>query len=156
MTGQSITVSGTIAAPRERVWHVITDIANAPTTIPSITAVTLLNDQPYGPGSSWRETRTMLGRTETHEMTVTESDPPRRTVVTAVTDGVLYTTTMTLEDGDEGEGTLLSITFGADQADASRAARFLWTVMGPLGKVFTRKMLTVELDEIREAATRSQ
>ncbi|SKF62483.1 Uncharacterised protein [Mycobacteroides abscessus subsp. abscessus] len=28
----------------------------------------------------------MLGRTETHEMTVTESDPPRRTVVTAVTD----------------------------------------------------------------------
>ena len=151
MTGQSITISGVIAAPRERVWHVITDIANAPTTIPSITEVTMLTDQPYGPGSSWRETRTMMGRTETHEMTVTEAEEPRRTVVTALTDGVLYTTTMALDD--QADATLLTITFAADQPDASRAARFLWAVMGPLGKVFTRKMLTAELAEIREAAT---
>lgn len=72
MAGHSITVSGTISAPRERVWRVLTDLDNAPTLIPSITSVERLTDGPYAAGTRWRETRTMLGRTETHELEVAE------------------------------------------------------------------------------------
>lgn len=152
MAGQSITVSGTIAAPPGRVWQVITDLDRAPETIPSISAVVRLTDGPYDVGTRWRETRTMMGRAETHELHVTESLPQQRTVVTALTDGVLYTTTMQLSP--DGDGTRLAITFGADQPDASRLQRLAWTVMRPIGVLFTRKMLKTELEEIRGAATR--
>lgn len=153
MAGHSITVSGTIAAPRERVWEVLTDLDNATTLIPSITSVERLTDGPYATGTRWRETRTMLGRAETHELEVAEAVQPERTVVTALTDGVLYTTTMRLDP--DPAGTELTMTFGADQPNATLAQRVMWTVMGPIGSLFTRKVLTKELEEIRAAAMRT-
>lgn len=153
MAGHAITVSDTIAAPPGRVWHVITDLDAATQTIPSITAVQRLTDGPYAVGTRWRETRTMMGRTETHELEVVESVPPRRTVVTALTDGVQYTTTMQL--APDGAGTRLAITFGADQPEAGRFQQLLWTVMGPIGVLFTRRMLRAEVAEIRAAAERA-
>lgn len=152
MAGHAITVSGTIPAARDRVWQVLTDIDNASTLIPSIKAVERLTEGPYAVGSRWRETRTMLGRTETHELEVAEAAQPERTVVTAFTDGVQYTTTMQLDD--DPVGTRLTMTFGAHQPDATPAQRVLWKVMGPIGSVFTRRVLNKELQEIREAATR--
>ena len=151
MAGHSITVSGTVAARPERVWRVLTDLDHATTTIPSITAVERLTEGPYDVGTRWRETRTMLGRTETQELEVAEAVPEVRTVVSSVAEGVFYTTTMELNP--QGGGTLLTITFAADQPGASRLQRVLWTVMGPLGAAFTRRMLRRELAEIRIAAT---
>jgi carbon monoxide dehydrogenase subunit G len=153
MAGHSITVSGTIDASRERVWQVLTDLDNAPSTIPGITAIERLTEGSYAVGTRWRETRTMLGRTETHAMEVTEAIPHERTVVTAVTDGVRYTTTMQLSPA--GTGTHLAITFGASQPDATLVQRLLWTAMGPIGTLFTRRMLNTELEEIRAAATKA-
>lgn len=153
MAGQSITVSGTIAAPRERVWEVLTDLDNAAVTIASITAVERLTDGPYAVGTRWRETRTMLGRAETHELEVVEAAVSERTVVTALTDGVHYTTTMELDP--DPVGTRLTLTFGADQPDATRLQRVMWTMMGPIGSLFTRRMLKQELAEVRAAALQS-
>lgn len=153
MPGQAITVSSSIAASRDRVWKVLTDLDNAATLIPSIKAVERLTDGPYAVGTRWRETRTMLGRTETHELEVAEAVEPERTVVTAFTDGVRYTTTMLLDE--DPVGTRLTVTFGADQPDATLAQRVMWTLMGPIGAMFTRKALNQELQEIRQAATRS-
>lgn len=150
MAGHAVVVSETIAAPPERVWQVITDLEAAPRTIPSISAVEPLTEGPYGVGTRWRETRTMMGRTETHELQVIEAVPQHRTVVTALTDGVEYTTTMQLSP--DGAGTRLTITFGADQPEAGLVQRLLWTVMGPVGMLFTRRMLRAELAEIRAAA----
>ncbi len=151
MAGHSITVSDTIAAPPERVWQVVTDIDQAPTIIPGITAVERLSDGPYAVGTRWRETRTMLGRAETHEMEVVEAVAPVRTVVTTLADGVHYTTTMQL--APDPAGTRLTITFSAEQPDATSAQRLLWAAMGPLGSLFTRRMLKQELAGIRAAAT---
>lgn len=78
---------------------------------------------------------------------------PQRTVVTALTDGVLYTTTMQLDD--DPIGTRLTMTFCADQPNATPAQRLMWKVMGPIGALFSRKVLTKELQEIREAALRA-
>lgn len=150
MAEHSITVGGSIAAARERVWQVLTDLDNATTTIPSISKVERLTDGPYAVGTRWRETRTMLGRTETHELEVAEAVEPERTVVTALTDGVHYTTTMQLDP--DPVGTRLTMTFGADQPNATLAQRVMWKVMGPIGSMFTRKVLNKELDEIRAAA----
>lgn len=150
MAGHSISVSGTIAAPPQRVWQVLTDLDNAAVTLPSITEIERLTDGPYAVGTRWLETRTMMGRAETHEMTVTEAVAPQRTVVTAVTDGVRYTTTMELSP--DPTGTRLGITFAAQHPDPTGLQRILWTIMGPLGALFTRRMLRAELAEIGAAA----
>ncbi|WOP18867.1 SRPBCC family protein [Raineyella sp. LH-20] len=153
MAGHSITVSGTIAARPARVWRVITDLDHATTIIPSITAVERLTEGPYDVGTRWRETRTMMGRAETHEMEVAQAIPEVRTVVTTVAEGVTYATTMDL--APQGGGTLLTITFAADHPGATGVQRLLWAAAGPLGAAFTRRMLRHEVDEIRLAATNS-
>lgn len=61
-----------------------------------------------------------------------------------------YTTTMHLDP--DPVGTKLTITFAADQPNAILGQRVMWTVMGPIGSVFTRKVLNKELQEIRDAA----
>lgn len=152
MAEQSVTVSGTIPAPPERVWQVLTDLDRAPETIPSISAVERLTAGPYDVGTRWRETRTMMGRTETHELEVTESVPPRRTVVTTRTGGTVYTSTMRLSP--EGEGTRLELAFGGEQPDASLPQRVAMRLLGPIGAAMTRRMLQKEMREIRVAAVR--
>ena len=51
---------------------------------------------PHAVGTTWRETRSMMGKSETQEMTVAVVQPPNRTVVTAEAAGVHYTTEFTL------------------------------------------------------------
>lgn len=150
MAGQSVTVSGTIAAPRERVWEVITDLDQAKARIAAINEIERLTEGPYATGTRWRETRTAFGRTETQELEVVEAIEQERTVVASETGAVRYLTTMEL--APDPVGTLLTVTFDVEFPD-SAMTRMMASMMGPLGSMFTRKMLTKELNDIRMAAT---
>lgn len=149
MALQSTTISGTIDASREHVWEVIASPEQAAGTMPSISAVEMLTTGPYDVGTRWRETRTMMGRTETHVLEVSESVPLQRTVVSTSQDGVDYHTTLRLSP--DGAGTRLAISFSGDQPRATRARQLLVRLVGPVGAAMTRRMLRREWEEIRAA-----
>ena len=73
-----------IHATPEKVWAVISDIPGSAATLSGIDAVQMLSDGPYGEGTRWKETRTMMGRAETVEVWVAQADPPRHNVVKAL------------------------------------------------------------------------
>ena len=67
-----------IAAPSERVFAALTDLANAPKLLSGVGEVQLLTPGPLGKGSRFRETRTVMGSTETVEVEISEFEPNKR------------------------------------------------------------------------------
>ena len=139
-----------VNAPVDKVWAVISDIPGSAATLSGIESVQMLSDGPYGEGTRWKETRTMMGRSETVEMWVSQADPPRSTTVKALQGGADYTSRMTLADRDGG--TDLTMTFGADLINPSRMSKLAMALFGRLGMRMTRKALAKDLAEIAAKA----
>jgi uncharacterized membrane protein len=87
-----------VRAPIDRVWAVFTDIPAAPQMMSGVTAVQVLSDGPFGPGYRWRETRTMMGRSATEEMSVAEADAPHSYAVVAASRGTDYRSVFTFTE----------------------------------------------------------
>lgn len=145
-------LSRRIVAPPAAVWEVLTDLDRATERLSQVTELHQMTDGPYAVGTRWRETRRMMGSSETQEMVVVENDPLRRTVTEAVDGSTRYRTTIVLEPLDEAVATLVSVSFSAAVTDASRLQRLALRVVGPLGLKLTEKSLRTELDDIARAA----
>ena len=139
-----------INAPADKVWAVISDIPGSAATLSGIEAVQMLSDGPYGEGTRWKETRKMMGRSETVEMWVSQADPPRSTTVKALQGGADYTTRFILADRDGG--TDLTLTFGAELVNPTRWSKLAMAVFGKLGMNMTRKALAKDLADIAAKA----
>lgn len=145
-----ISLTQHVNAPADKVWAVISDIPGSAATLSGIDAVQLLSDGPYGEGTRWKETRTMMGKSETVEMWVSQADPPRSTTVKALQGGADYTSRFTLADRDGG--TDLTLTFGAELQNPSRMTKLAMALFGKLGMRITRKALAKDLAEIAAKA----
>ena len=139
-----------INAPAEKVWAVISDIPGSAATLSGIDAIQMLTDGPYAEGTRWKETRTMMGRSETVELWVSQADPPRSTTVKALQGGADYTTRFALAERDGG--TDVTLTFGAEVLKPTRLSKVLMAVVGPIGMRITRKALAKDLAEIAAKA----
>ena len=146
----STTLTQHIHASPDRVWAVISDIPGSAATLSSIDAVQMLSDGPYGEGTRWKETRTMMGRAETVEMWVDEADPPRSTTLKATQGGADYVTRFSLAERDGG--TDLTVTFGADVVNPTALSKIYMAVFGKIGMSITRKALAKDLVEIAAKA----
>jgi hypothetical protein len=148
-----------IHAPADKVWAVLSDIPGTAATLSSIDSIQMLTDGPYGEGTRWKETRTMMGRAETVEMWVSRCEPPSplaagggsaSTTVKALQRGADYTTRFALAERDGG--TDLTLTFEAAVLNPSRLSKVLMAVFGPIGMRITRKALSRDLAEIAAKA----
>lgn len=144
------TLTQHIKAGPEKVWAVISDIPGSAGTLSGIDSVQLLSEGPYGEGTRWKETRTMMGKQETVEMWVSQADPPRSTTVKALQGGADYTSRFTLSDRDGG--TDLTLTFGAEVLKPSFLSKVGMALFGKIGMSMTRKALAKDLTEIAEKA----
>ncbi|MDQ0819755.1 carbon monoxide dehydrogenase subunit G [Arthrobacter sp. V4I6] len=143
-----------INAPADKVWAVISDIPGSAATLSGIDSIQMLTEGPYAEGTRWKETRTMMGRAETVEMWVAQSQPPSRrgggttasTTVKALQGGADYTTRIALAERDGG--TDVTLTFGAEVLKPTRLSKVLMAVFGPIGLRITRKALAKDLAEI--------
>lgn len=151
MAGHTLTLTRLVHASPHLVWAVLTDLDRATEVLRNVTRVERMTDGPYAVGTRWRETRRMMGREETEEMWVAESDPLRRTVVAASSGGAEYRTTFELEPQPDGS-TLLRYTFRAETPDPSGVQKLLWAVFGRLGARVTRKVMEQDLEDIAGAA----
>lgn len=145
-----MTVTRRIAAPRERVWEVLTDLDRSPEVIGAIQSVERVRGDGFGVGTRWRETRTHLGREVTEELEVTALDSGERYVVEADGAGTHYRSEFALE-GDGG-GTEVTMTFASEPSGS--LARVLDTVVGRLFAGTTRKALAADLEDVAHASQR--
>ena len=143
-----LSVSRHIDASPEQVWSVLTDLEGSVETITGITSIERLDaGGKFGVGTRWRETRKMFGKEATEEMEVSSLEPQRSYTTIADGHSVHYISTMSVEAA--GDGTLLSMTFGA--APQGGFAKFMAATVGRLMKGATRKMIVRDLEDIAKA-----
>ncbi|SEK46473.1 Polyketide cyclase / dehydrase and lipid transport [Blastococcus sp. DSM 46786] len=149
---QEVEVRQHVAAPVQRVWQVATDLTGSPHVLRGVDAVEVLTPEPFGVGTRWRETRTMMGRSATEEMAVTAVEPQRSYRVEAASRGAHYVSTFAVAPSADG-GTDMTMTFGG--RPTSNVARLLGAVTAPLGRRAVTKALQQDLDDIAAAAERA-
>jgi uncharacterized protein YndB with AHSA1/START domain len=144
-----VVVERTIAAPPERVFAVASDIHRWAQIVPAIERVEVLTPGPMAAGTRFRETRRMMGREATEEMTVTAFDPPRGYVLGAESHGCRYRTELRFEPA--GAGTRMVFDFGAEPL--AFGARVMMFLMKPMMKK-AAQMCAKDLDAIAAHAER--
>ena len=149
---QSVSVNQECSAAPEVVWTLMTDMDTWVGTVEAIELVERLDDnEGFGLGTRWRETRTMFGRTATEVMEVTEYEEGKRYVTLAESHGAKYRSEMTVEAA--GEGSRLSMSF------SSEPQTFMTKVMAAtVGRLFmssTRKAIAKDLEDIAAVAEKS-
>ncbi|WP_427129414.1 SRPBCC family protein [Pseudarthrobacter sp. S9] len=144
-----------INAPADKVWAVVSDIPGSAAMLSGIDSIEMLTEGPYGEGTRWKETRNMMGRSETVEMWVSDCEPPSpgrggSATVKALQGGADYTSRFALAERDGG--TDLTLTFGAEVVKPTRLSKIMMAVFGPLGMRITRNALAKDLAEIAAKA----
>lgn len=142
-----VTVSSRIEAPVERVFAAYTDLENAPSVISAIKRIEILTPGPVGVGTRFRETRVMMGKEATEEMTFAVFEPGARYVLTAESHGSKYTTTFRFTP--EGNATRVTCDFLGEPQTAG--AKILTALMLPLMKGMIRKCLVQDIDDVRRS-----
>ncbi len=142
-----IEIESLVAAPPAAVFAVTTDIARWPGVISAIQHIDVLTPGPVGIGTRFRETRMMLGRKATEEMTVTELVPPERFVLTAFNHGTRYRAEHLFRA--VAGGTQLRLVFvGVPETLAAR----LLTPLGWLMRGTVMRQLEADFADLKRAA----
>ncbi len=142
-----MSVSRHVAAPRERVWQVITDIDGAPEVVEAIQSVERVEGEGFAVGTRWRETRRVFGRAATEEMVVTALDPGTGYTTEADGPGTHYVSRFAL--AEEGEGTRLTMAFGSEPVGL--VGRLVGATVGRLAAGASRRAVAADLDDIARA-----
>ncbi|MET9672462.1 SRPBCC family protein [Streptomyces sp. NPDC006482] len=145
----SVVVERRVAASPGRVWEAITDLRDMPRVLSGVEKVEVLTEGGFAVGTRWRETRRMLGKEATEEMTVTECEPPDRYVTVADSHGMHYVSELTLTTYGEG-GTTLRMTFSATPA-SGRTPGFVTRLLARFGAKAVARALAKDLAEIATA-----
>ena len=87
----------TIAAPPEKVFAFVADLANLPRWQSGILSAERTSPDPVGVGSTARVVRDMAGQSLTVDLTITEFEPGRRLALASAASGVSVTATLEME-----------------------------------------------------------
>jgi carbon monoxide dehydrogenase subunit G len=110
----SVTVTNQIAVPVERAFHLFTDIEHGAAHVSGIKKIEILSHGSFGLGTRWRETREILGTSDSAEMEVTSFERNRTYTITHHKAGVRIDTSFWFEP--TRDGTEVSIEFELDTA----------------------------------------
>ncbi|MEX0171662.1 SRPBCC family protein [Streptomyces sp. LMG1-1-1.1] len=145
----SVVVERRVAASPGRVWEAITDLRDLPRVLSGVERVEVLTEGVFGVGTRWRETRRMLGKEATEEMTVTECEAPDRYVTVAESHGMHYVSALSLTS-DGGGGTTLRMAFSARPAQG-RTPGLVARLLARFGAKAVAKALAKDLSDIANA-----
>ncbi len=129
-----VTVTATIAADPDRVYEAIIDIEHLPETSPDTVSVEFLGEQRSGPGTRFRETRSMGRKTQQFDLELTECDAAARTArFVTEHDGTIWDTRMDV--AQDGSGSRVQFTMEAHTDSAMKSF-----VFGLMRGVFRKAM----------------
>lgn len=139
-----LTASMTVHAGPARVFAVMTDLANAAKIIPEIVRTELLTPGAFAAGTRWRETRRMMGKEATVELTVTECRADAGYTVTCEAMGTKFTTRFDFRPSTSG----CAIDVNVDMESKGLMAKMAAAAMkGPMKTTVMR-----DLERIKAAA----
>ena len=110
----TVTVSNQIAAPVHRVFQFFTDIESGTPHVSGIKQIEMLTPGRFGLGTRWRETREVLGFTDSAEMEITSFERDKTYTITHHKAGVRIDTVFWFEP--VRDGTKVSIECEIDSA----------------------------------------
>jgi carbon monoxide dehydrogenase subunit G len=149
---KSVVVERRIAASPGPVWETLTDLRDMERVLSGVERVEVLTEGVFGVGTRWRETRRMMGKEATEEMTVTEAEPPDRYVTVAGSHGMHYVSEIALRPDGAG-ATTVRMTFSATPAEGSRTG-FLAKLLSGLGVRAVSRALAKDLDDVAASVER--
>jgi len=131
----TVTVSNHIAAPVHRVFQFFTDIESGTPHVSGIKKIEMLTPGHFGLGSRWRETREMLGVTDSAEMEVTSFEQDKTYTITHHKAGVRIDTVFWFQQ--TGDGTTVSVEFEIDSGGLPPGflAPLNWAIAGKVRDV---------------------
>ena len=155
MYGMStVAVSRLVDAPVDDVWRTFTDLGGRCEWMSTVNRVELLTRGPFGTGTVWRESRTMVDGDEvTEEFRVRECVAGERFVVASPGIGADYRMTYTFTPVDHGRhrgGTMVTVV--QDGAPTQRGGRWLALVFGGLAAMTVESALRRDLDDLAAVA----
>ena len=110
----TVTVSNQIASPVHRVFQYFTDLESEVPHVSGIKKIEMLTPGHFGLGTRWRETREVLGLTDSAEMEVTSFERDKTYTITHHKAGVRIDTVFWFEP--VGDGTKINVEFELDSA----------------------------------------
>ena len=131
----TVTVTNQIAAPVHRVFQFFTDIGSGTPHVSGIKRIELLTPGPFGLGTRWRETREVLGVTDSAEMEVTSFERDKTYTITHHKAGVRIDTLFWFEP--VGDQTKVNVEFEIDSAGLPPGflAPLNWAIAGKVRDV---------------------
>ncbi|MEM9380976.1 MAG: SRPBCC family protein [Planctomycetota bacterium] len=139
-----IVVERTISATPQQIFPITTNVEKWAEIVPAIDRIEMLTPGPVAVGTTFRETRTMMGREATEEMTFLELEAPTKYVLGAESHGCRYRTEFELIPVDDG--TTLRMTFGG--TPLTTLAKVMAFLMKPMAKKLA-EMCGRDLDAIK-------
>lgn len=135
-----------IAAPIDRVWTAITDIANYANLFSSITDLKILHKPDDGlVGLKWQETRVMFGKEASEEMWIVEAVPNEFYRADSASHGMLYTSGFSVSS--HGNQTTLTKSFNGVAQTTS--AKIMSALMDVFMKGTVKKCMEKDLADIK-------
>ena len=139
------TVSLPINGSKEDIWNVITDIEHSEQNISAINKIEVLEKPEKLNGLKWKETRTMFGKEATEVMWITESEENHYYKTRAESHGMVYVSSMSIED--EGDHEVLIMGFeGEAQSFGGKVMNMLF---GKMMMSSMEKAIMKDLEDIR-------
>jgi hypothetical protein len=145
-TAMEIQVTETIERPRAEVFAAFSDLAGSAERIDGITALEVLTDGPFAPGTRWRETRLMFGKEATEEMEISAVDAPASYGFMARTQGTLYENRLDFAEVDE-HTTRVTRTFR--MTPEALSAKLLAPMVSVMVRTVGRKALVQDLADMK-------
>ena len=136
------TITRTIDAPIDIVFHTVADIENFSKAIPGIINVEFLSDAKSGVGTRFRETRLMRDKEASTELEVTEYAENDHVRLVADSHGTVWDTTFTVRS-DNGQTELTMV------MDAN-AYKLFPKVVNPLVMRMIRKAIEHDMDAVKK------
>jgi len=138
-----------IEAPLEAVFETATDLQRAAEHIRGIEKIELLTTLPVRVGTRWRETRRVMGRSDTQTLEVTAFDPPHGYTIGCDSCGSYFETTFRFAPA---AGNATDVTLEVRCEARSLVAK----LMSPIGNLMfgrvMRKCMSDDLEDIGRVA----
>jgi uncharacterized protein YndB with AHSA1/START domain len=145
----TVKVSSFVAAPVDEVFQLFTDIEHGAAHVSGIKTIDMLTVGPARLGTRWRETREIMGVTDSAEMEITSFERNRTYTITHRKAGVPIATTFAFEPASGGTNVSVEFEFEPGGMPPGFLAPLGWVIEGKVRQVLGR-----DLADLKQAIER--
>lgn len=138
-----VTVTKTINAPLEFVFHTVAEIENFSKAIPHIVNVEFLSENKTGIGAKFRETRIMMGKEASTVLEVTEYSENERIRLVSDESGTIWDSLFTVRMTVDG-ATELTLVMEA------KPYKTMARILNPFTAFMVRKGVVSDMDAVKQ------